>query len=89
MIQCDDCDRWVHVACDGISDAMFDSIGLRGDVKYHCPECVRRRKAVALSDILDTLQSQDKSKLFWEPVTEEVAPVCHITCFLENSFPSC
>jgi hypothetical protein len=72
MVQCDTCSRWVHIACDGMAPTMQNLIANPGlvvhycyvsvcmyvstETKYHCPECVMRKKSNCMTVILDVLQ---------------------------------
>ncbi|KAI9306227.1 hypothetical protein BJ944DRAFT_138053, partial [Cunninghamella echinulata] len=35
MVQCDECQSWLHVGCVGMADAVLDDI-------YNCPRCINR-----------------------------------------------
>ncbi|CAO3618749.1 unnamed protein product [Cunninghamella blakesleeana] len=35
MVQCDECQSWLHVGCVGMADAVLDDI-------YNCPRCIDR-----------------------------------------------
>ncbi|CAO3627822.1 unnamed protein product [Cunninghamella echinulata] len=35
MVQCDECQYWLHVGCVGMADAVLDDI-------YNCPRCINR-----------------------------------------------
>lgn len=38
FVGCDECDRWIHADCDGISGKDFQKYE-NSDVKYICPYC--------------------------------------------------
>lgn len=44
MIQCDDCDRWIHAdTCGGLSSEKFKEIGKNSE-RYRCPLCVEKKR---------------------------------------------
>jgi len=73
MIECDGCLRWVHSACDGISDSVLIEVGGE-EIKYQCPECLLHRRSDLLLEVIDELQKHDKFDFFGHPVTDEEAP---------------
>lgn len=74
MVQCNDCSRWVHAACEGIDQLQYEAITLGthpvwGD-EYLCPVC---RVQVPIR-VIKQLKLIDKMELFALPVNETVAP---------------
>jgi hypothetical protein len=43
MIQCDNCQSWVHAECDHISEQEYQSLSVN-DTAYTCPTCRDRKK---------------------------------------------
>lgn len=73
MIQCNECNRWIHALCEGLDVAQYTAITTRthpiwGD-EYLCPLC----RVALCRDMLNKLASQDMLGMFAEPVTEAVA----------------
>jgi nucleosome-remodeling factor subunit BPTF len=73
MVQCNDCSRWVHAKCEGIDNAQYEAMTLGthpvwGD-EYLCPVC----RIEISKKVVHSLQKEDKTHLFAEPVTEQVA----------------
>ncbi|PRP81269.1 hypothetical protein PROFUN_04504 [Planoprotostelium fungivorum] len=42
MVCCDGCDKWIHAACDGISETQYNEM-VNSTAHYYCPSC--REKA--------------------------------------------
>ncbi|KAG0026595.1 PHD finger protein 10, partial [Podila clonocystis] len=43
MVCCDECNRWVHMECDGqLTEAKVDEMGKDESLKYTCPVCLNR-----------------------------------------------
>ncbi|KAG0345229.1 hypothetical protein BG004_003866 [Podila humilis] len=43
MVCCDDCNRWVHMECDGqLTEAEVEEMGKDENLKYTCPACLHR-----------------------------------------------
>jgi hypothetical protein len=74
MVCCDDCDLWVHAACDGLSETDIDLLTEgkhpRWGKHYSCPSCRKEN----IFKVLDLLVSADRLGMFLEPVTVEMAP---------------
>lgn len=73
MIQCNECDHWIHALCEGLDCAQYAAIEARkhpiwGD-EYLCPLC----RVQLCSETLTILQQYDLLQMFAEPVTEDVA----------------
>jgi hypothetical protein len=73
MVQCHQCDRWVHAACEGIDKQQYESISdgthpIWGD-EYLCPLC----RVQLCRDVMKRLFSSDPEGIFSMPVTEDIA----------------
>lgn len=43
MVCCDECNRWVHMECDGqLTEAKVEEMGKDESLKYTCPVCLNR-----------------------------------------------
>ena len=41
MVLCDDCNRWVHIACDGITQQLYDELARsKDDHPYGAPPSI-------------------------------------------------
>jgi hypothetical protein len=75
MIQCNECQRWVHAKCEGVDQTQFEAMAIGTHPvwgkEYLCPIC---RVDVGLK-IVKALSDNDDAGLgiFAEPVTEAVA----------------
>jgi hypothetical protein len=73
MVECNECNRWVHAHCDGIDQEQYDAITIGahpvwGD-EYLCPLC----RVSLSSQMVNQLQALDVTRTFAEPVTEAIA----------------
>eukprot|EP00033_Pygsuia_biforma_P004526 GCRY01004966.1.p1 GENE.GCRY01004966.1~~GCRY01004966.1.p1 ORF type:complete len:622 (-),score=37.80 GCRY01004966.1:148-2013(-) len=62
MVQCDVCSFWVHIACDGISEADYEAMG-DTDEAYVCPNCREPESEVGSEsgEVSDTGTDQEHS----------------------------
>ncbi|KAI8078676.1 uncharacterized protein BX664DRAFT_270046 [Halteromyces radiatus] len=44
MVQCDECQLWLHLDCLGTNDSVLDDI-------YHCPRCIEQSKRAKLVNL--------------------------------------
>jgi hypothetical protein len=42
FVGCDECEKWIHAQCDGISEEELENIE-KNDIKYACPNCRARK----------------------------------------------
>ncbi|KAI3905621.1 hypothetical protein MKX01_036530 [Papaver californicum] len=54
MVCCDDCERWVHCQCDGISDEKYLQFQVDGNLFYKCAAC--RGECYQVQDHDDAIQ---------------------------------
>ncbi|KAJ6810775.1 uncharacterized protein M6B38_104600 [Iris pallida] len=54
MVCCDVCERWVHCACDGISDERYQQFQADQNLQYQCAAC--RGECYQVKDIDDAVQ---------------------------------
>ncbi|KAK3016161.1 hypothetical protein RJ639_007701 [Escallonia herrerae] len=54
MVCCDDCQRWVHCHCDGISDEKYMQFQADGNLQYKCATC--RGECYQVRDLEDAVQ---------------------------------
>ncbi|RZC77507.1 hypothetical protein C5167_001681 [Papaver somniferum] len=54
MVCCDDCERWVHCQCDGISDEKYLQFQVDGNLSYKCAAC--RGECYQVRDHDDAIQ---------------------------------
>ncbi|KAF9428945.1 hypothetical protein BGZ94_000389 [Podila epigama] len=48
MVCCDECNRWVHMECDGqLTEAKVEEMGKDESLKYSCPLCLNRTTVLA------------------------------------------
>ena len=77
MVSCDECEAWVHAACDGLTPAdlllIEDEEHPWWSARYACPLCRHR----LMVEVLDALRAEDRAGHFQLPVTPEVAPGYH------------
>ena len=73
MVECGRCARWAHIACDPSATSFGEDKLNKSTVEYHCPECVKREQANAMTAILDALRQADRQSYFLHPVTKEQA----------------
>ncbi|XP_006403845.2 histone-lysine N-methyltransferase 2C [Eutrema salsugineum] len=60
MVCCDFCQRWVHCACDGISDEKYLQFQVDGNLQYKCSTC--RGECYQVKDLEDAVQEIWKRK---------------------------
>ena len=74
MLTCDSCKLWVHAGCAGVNEEEYDETSKGKHPIYSkeflCRVCCRKR----CNDIIQKLQQEDSMFLFFEPVTDKVAP---------------
>jgi len=70
MIQCDDCNWWIHAECDGLDANMYETLGREGRA-YKCPDC-RAGKPHSAKPLEDSPAKLKKTKKLKEDHTEEV-----------------
>ena len=73
MVQCNECNRWVHALCEGIDQVQYEAMTrgthpVWGD-EYLCPIC----RVSAAKKVIVALGNLDKTSIFAMPVTEAVA----------------
>lgn len=73
MIQCNECNHWIHALCEGIDAGQYTAITLGnhpiwGD-EYLCPMC----RVTLCNQMLEVLRQLDAPGIFLYPVTESVA----------------
>jgi hypothetical protein len=59
MVQCDECQLWLHLDCVGTNDSILDDI-------YQCPRCIDRLNKRPRLD----QQSQDMANLIFQQLTD-------------------
>ncbi|XP_030547435.1 uncharacterized protein LOC115753080 [Rhodamnia argentea] len=62
MVCCDNCQRWVHTHCDGISDDKYLHYQVDGNLQYICPTC--RGECYQVKDLEDAVQELWRRKDF-------------------------
>ncbi|KFK38256.1 hypothetical protein AALP_AA3G089500 [Arabis alpina] len=60
MVCCDNCQRWVHCHCDGISDEKYMQFQVDGNLQYKCATC--RGECYQVKDLQDAVQELWKKK---------------------------
>ncbi|URD79701.1 PHD [Musa troglodytarum] len=60
MVCCDDCERWVHCLCDGISDEKYQQFQAEQNLQYKCAAC--RGDCYQVKDIDDAVRELWKRK---------------------------
>ena len=73
-IACSVCLRHVHRGCSGLSTAAFEFLEQHPECRYDCPECVRRKGANHMVQLLNRLIREDALQVFMYPVRDDVAP---------------
>ena len=43
FVGCDECGRWIHASCDGISAEQLERFE-QNDIKYSCPICRSKKQ---------------------------------------------
>lgn len=43
FVGCDECEKWIHAQCDGISEEELESFE-KNDIKYACPNCRAKKQ---------------------------------------------
>ena len=73
MVQCDNCEFWVHSKCDDLRE----NFSLLEDQKtrYYCPICRDSSDKSRTRRVLDLLQGHDKHRLFSEAPNPSFLPV--------------
>ena len=77
LMQCDDCDGWVHAPCDNLSPA--DLIAMAASThpvwgkRYMCPLCRHR----TMQRLLTVVREEDRAGHFAMPVSGASAPGYH------------
>jgi len=74
-MQCDYCDRWVHVGCDGVGctrrflylfiepqfdDQAYEALSALEDFSYACPDCRKNKNS---ADIVKAVARADSQRL--------------------------
>ncbi|KAL3732693.1 hypothetical protein ACJRO7_029358 [Eucalyptus globulus] len=62
MVCCDNCQRWVHTHCDGISEDKYLQFQVDGNLQYVCPTC--RGECYQVKDLEDAVQELWRRKDF-------------------------
>ena len=61
VIACDDCDKWIHKSCLGMTTAEFSDVG-RSDEKWSCPSCSKPNNSSSIIyHVPDTNTTQDNA----------------------------
>ena len=68
MVICDECDRWVHIACDGISEELYQELNAHEDddhpycMTYFIEYCIRIPEVVFVHLVCPKCRKVDEPK---------------------------